>query len=517
MARNAQHLIDLAAQITGRPQSLGIKNQLYSCGCPPALLPMLTALVQGVAWSREQLLACAEEDGLFALDPSSLPFGCPPLEPPPAELVVVLYEALLGSRRVRGTSPIVELIKQRKASLQQTLAARRKRGAANAYAPAPKLPRFVRVNNLLMSDDQARAHLTSLGLRCVPAAAGANSLAVQKGTFCADPVLPGLFALPPGTSLHEDEKVARGHLVLQDRSSCMSALALAPPAGALVIDTCASPGNKTLHCASLMGSGSITAFERDPARLATLQRRVGEQAGRLIVTPRFADFLAADVCAEEFRRVTHVLIDPSCSGSGLVAAREAFSAGDFASEHEGSGSLGPESAEVEALANAQERIILHAMRLPSAAAIVYSTCSVYRRENEDVVMRVLGQCDGRFVLVKCLPDWPHRGLEAAQGEDELRRVSQLVCRATAEADSTNGFFVARFERVAAVGGGGLADAADTEVARAARKVERKAERKAQRKAERMAEKAAAVAGVADEVARDELLQKKKKKKKKRAA
>jgi putative methyltransferase len=496
MARNAQTLIDLAVQITSGPQSLGIKNQLYASGCPPALLPMLTALVQGVAWSRDQLLACADEEGLLALPPSALPPGCPPLVPPPAELVVVLYEALLGSRRVRGTSPIVELVKAHKASLQQTLAARRKRGAANAYAPALKLPRYLRANNLLISDAQARAHLESLGLRLVPPVlAGPNCLASpERGTFAADPVVAGLFVLPAGTSLHADGAVARGELVLQGRSSCLSALALAPPAGARVIDTCASPGNKTLHCASLMGRGEVVAFERDSARLATLERRVREQAAGHIVAPRGGDFLAADTSASgEFVNVTHVLIDPSCSGSGLVAAREAFSAGEFAAgsgEHDGAdGSLAPDSAEVEALARAQEAIILHAMRMPIVEAIVYSTCSVYRRENEEVVLRVLAQCAGRFALGRCLPAWPHRGLDGAEDEPDLRRIAPLVCRATAEADSTDGFFVARFERVgsaaaaAAAPGEGGARPVDAAAA-AAGKAERKAARKAARKAER---------------------------------
>jgi len=64
-----------------------------------------------------------------------------------------------------------------------------------------------------------------------------------------------------------------GALVLQDRSSCISALALRPPAGAACIDTCASPGNKTTHLASFAHKGKVTAFERDPFRLKTLKVR----------------------------------------------------------------------------------------------------------------------------------------------------------------------------------------------------------------------------------------------------
>ena len=186
-----------------------------------------------------------------------------------------------------------------------------------------------------------------------------------------------------------------------------------------------------------------------------------------------------------------MLVDPSCSGSGLAAAREPSSASEFASidEHDGqSGALAPDSAEVEALARAQERLVLHAMALPAVRVVVYSTCSVYRRENEDVVLRVLRACGGRFELAPCLPSWPHRGLDGADGDAELRRVAPLVCRAAADADSTNGFFVARFERVLPPAHAPVvsACAAGEAVARAARKAERKAARKAARKAERRA-------------------------------
>ena len=446
MARNAQQLIDMAAAILSKPQGAGVKNLLYTSGCPPNLMPMLTSVVTGTLWSTDMLLACAEEDGLLALEPSALPAGCPPLNPPPQELIVVLYEALLGSRRVRGTSPIVQLVQSRKDSLQRTLAARRRRGATN-YVTRVRLPRFLRINALKTTVEEAKAHIASLGFCFVEPERGSdssNNLAPAPKTFMLDPILPGVFVLPPGTSLHEDGEVARGALVLQDRSSCLSAIALSPPPGAVCIDTCASPGNKTLHLASIMAGqgdvdGRITAFERDPARLATLQRRISEQGGYFVDT-RGGDFMKADLSADgEFAEVTHVLIDPTCSGSGVIAAYEAGAS--RASEYD-RGSAEAGSGEVAALARAQLQLILHAMKLPAVRTVVYSTCSVFREENEDVVRAVLA-AQSDFESVMAIPAWPHRGLD---GVAELAAVAPLVCRATYEKDSTNGFFVARFER-----------------------------------------------------------------------
>jgi len=466
-------LIDLASTIVGSSMSessagsrtsttskqpkMGARNQVYyaklNSTCPPKLIPMLTTMVNGALKSKKTLLKCAKEDGLFDIPLNQLPSGCPRLDisNPPPELIVVLYEALLGSRRVRGKSPIVQLIKARKASLQQRLASRRKRGAELPHAERVKLPRFVRVNLLKTTVEKTKKHfIKSLKLTYKPPNTnGTNVLSIRPGTFTMDPVLPHLFILPSGTNMHGDKQVDDGALVLQDRSSCITAIALSPPPNAICIDTCASPGNKTLHMASLMqGHGKITAFERDPTRLGTLQRRIVEQGADEFVSARGADFMKADLSKTgEFRDVTHILIDPSCSGSGLAATSQ--NGASMASEYD-SGDVGinHSSEKVAQLAKAQLEIILYAMTLPNLQVVAYSTCSVYREENEDVVMGVLTK-QNKFKCVRAIPNWPHRGLE---GVPEFKKIAPLVCRATYEKDSTNGFFVARFERVSSVTG-----------------------------------------------------------------
>ena len=126
MARNAQNLIDIATNIlltNEREHSTGLKNLLYDAKVAAGQRSMLFAMVNGAFKERDQLFAVADEEGLMeavALPPSSLPSPLPKRDF--TELQVVLYEALLGSRRVRGTSAIVDLVKGRKASLQKTLA-----------------------------------------------------------------------------------------------------------------------------------------------------------------------------------------------------------------------------------------------------------------------------------------------------------------------------------------------------------------------------------------------------------
>jgi putative methyltransferase len=181
-------------------------------------------------------------------------------------------------------------------------------------------------------------------------------------------------------------------------------------------------------------TGTIAAFERSENRFNTLRRRINLQGASDFVTPHLIDFLKIDT-AVDFQDVSHILIDPSCSGSGLVAmVGETPESGE--AEHE---AMADES--VAALAHEQTALILHAMSLPKARVIAYSTCSVHRTENEDVVLGVLAERND-WRLVQAVPQWPHRGLDLPEFVD----IKDKVCRANFEKDGTNGFFVARFER-----------------------------------------------------------------------
>jgi 16S rRNA C967 or C1407 C5-methylase (RsmB/RsmF family) len=476
MAKGAQFLCDLAAGILEAAdtthQGGGLKNLLYAADCPNGMRAMLLAVVNGASKEKDQLLAVAEESGFLA----GLPAACEPL--PQYLLQVYLYEALLGSRRVRGIGPLLEYVQSRKVALQQTLAARRKRGATNSFAEKLSMPRYARVNLLLATCAEAEAYVAAtygvafVQHRPLPGTASAagvssNALCVAAGTALWDPLVPGLLVLPPKTTFHGDPWVEAGKLVLQDRASCLSAWALSPPAGSAVLDTCAAPGNKTLHLASLMGGvGTVAAFERSGPRLATLRRRVAQHGAADVITCHGADFMLADVAAPTgpHAHVTHVLLDPSCSGSGLVrtyaqgeAPLQPGAAGDAASgprpgggpgggaEHDGPLYAGHDPAGVAALAKAQREIILHAMQLPHARVVVYSTCSVLAEENEEVVLGVLSKSSQHgFALVTALPSWPHRGL--ADSRPEYAAIGPKVVRADFSRDATNGFFVARFER-----------------------------------------------------------------------
>jgi len=172
----------------------------------------------------------------------------------------------------------------------------------------------------------------------------------------------------------------------------------------------------------------IFAFDLDAGRLAsmaTLLARAGVSCCELAEE----DFLAVSPSDQRYRRVQYILLDPSCSGSGMPARQL---------EEPGAGT--PSKARLQALAGFQQRALRHALTFPSLQRLVYSTCSLCQEENEDVVCDALQQNPGTFRLAPVLPSWPHRGLGTFPGAEHCLRASP-------ETTLTGGFFVAVLERV----------------------------------------------------------------------
>jgi len=147
------------------------------------------------------------------------------------------------------------------------------------------------------------------------------------------------------------------------------------------------------------------------------------------------DFTSLDPTDEQFRHVTHVLLDPSCSGSGLDRLDYGQPDSDLPTR-------------LKNLSTFQIRLLKHALSFPSVQRVVYSTCSIHSEENENVVNAVLKDVTGWRVLRRGeqpqgLKDWPRRGLvEECVSED----VAEGCIRCEKGTDGTIGFFAVGFVR-----------------------------------------------------------------------
>jgi 16S rRNA (cytosine967-C5)-methyltransferase len=218
------------------------------------------------------------------------------------------------------------------------------------------------------------------------------------------------------------ELVAAGRLTPQSRGSAAAVEVLDPRPGDHVLDLCAGPGTKTGQIASRMGNhGETISVELDPARageVAGPARRLRLRA----VTVREADAAGREM-ADAYDRV---LVDAPCSDLGTLASRP-----------DARWRKGPET--IERVADLQSRILERAARaLQPGGTLVYSTCTISRRENEDQVARLLERAAKGPRLV--VEDLGERAPELASAHD--RRLLQV----RPDRDRTTGFFIARLKR-----------------------------------------------------------------------
>ncbi|KAJ2670128.1 hypothetical protein GGH99_006284 [Coemansia sp. RSA 1285] len=381
--------------------------------------------------------------------------------------LVLVHDLLLtkaGLQRQGANQSLNQRIRKHKAKLAAALAALKEElGVQNNADLVPaelrdsgSTFRHVRVNLLAATVDGVVKQFQDEGYELVDSRQMERSmahkiLAPKSRKFMRDSDLHDLLVLPPGTDLHAHPLYVGGSIILQDKASCMPAHVVRPAAGSAALDACAAPGNKTSHMASLMGnSGRIFAFDMDKQRLDTLVK-LTNAAKCEIITAKCTSFLDVNPLDPQYACVEYALLDPSCSGSGIVNRLDALvdtyiaTVGSQGAGNGRNAAGGGQEARLKSLADFQVSIILHAMRFPNVKRISYSTCSIHAEENETVVARIL-QSQDEFGLAPAsdvIPTWPRRGLETAAGLTK----DQAACLVrTLPEDGTNGFFVAGFVR-----------------------------------------------------------------------
>ncbi|XP_038832512.1 28S rRNA (cytosine-C(5))-methyltransferase-like [Salvelinus namaycush] len=288
-----------------------------------------------------------------------------------------------------------------------------------------QLPRYVRVNTLKTTVEDAIDYFKREGFSYLGQAYRLDDLNLKGKSFVGDLHLSDLLVFSPKTDFHDHNLYKAGHIILQDKASCLPAYLLNPPTGSHVLDACAAPGNKTSHLAAIMkNKGRLFAFDLDAKRLSTMSTLL-LRAGVTCQQLANQDFLKVDPDGPQYKDVEYILLDPSCSGSGMVCLRDETSP----SQKE------QDKRRLQALAAFQLHCLNHALRFPRLQRLVYSTCSIHTEENEQVVAACLLQNPG-FRLVPLLQQWPERGLAPLT----------KCLRASTTKTLTHGFFVALLER-----------------------------------------------------------------------
>jgi len=173
-----------------------------------------------------------------------------------------------------------------------------------------------------------------------------------------------------------------GHIYIQDVASRLAVIAANPSRGSFVVDGCAAPGGKSFAAAMMMGNhGRIVACDIHNTKLRLIETGA-KRLGIKIIELYEKD---SSEQIDEFKgKADVVLADVPCSGFGVIRKKPEIRYKTM--------------EEVAPLQELQKRIIksLSSCVAPGGV-LLYSTCSVMRRENEDVTEWFLSSEQGQFV------------------------------------------------------------------------------------------------------------------------
>jgi 16S rRNA (cytosine967-C5)-methyltransferase len=187
------------------------------------------------------------------------------------------------------------------------------------------------------------------------------------------------------------ELSAAGEIYLQDEASQLVAEMLDVKPGERALDLCAAPGGKTTSIADRTGDEAfIVAADRSAARMATVAATTSLH-GLKSIKPLLLD--AGEKLPFESNAFDKVLLDAPCSGTGTLRRNPEIR-----------WSLAEN--DIGAFAVNQKRFLANAAEVVKPGGrLVYSTCSVERDENEEVIEEFLAR-DGRFEPETNKRTWP---------------------------------------------------------------------------------------------------------------
>lgn len=174
-----------------------------------------------------------------------------------------------------------------------------------------------------------------------------------------------------GSGLLDSSLYKEGMFSVQDEASMLVSVMLDPKHGDTIVDVCAAPGGKTLAIAERMNNtGQIIAMDIYKRKLGIIDREAKRLGVKNIITKTW-DATKAD--PEMIEKADRVLVDAPCSGLGVIRRKPEIK-------------YKKRSTEMEMLPKKQLAILKSSARyLKPGGTLVYSSCTINREENQDVV------------------------------------------------------------------------------------------------------------------------------------
>jgi 16S rRNA (cytosine967-C5)-methyltransferase len=226
----------------------------------------------------------------------------------------------------------------------------------------------VRVNTLKTDYDNAKVDLIKMGYE------------VSDGAVC-----PEAIRIVRGGSIENNLLFREGKITVQDESAMLVASSMEIKENMTLMDLCSAPGGKCTHMAELMNNtGSVMAFDIHENKLNLIK----DNAVRLGLDNIQYDVLDAAVYVDKYKDCAdRVLIDVPCSGLGIIRKKPEIK-------------WGKKKNDLESILDIQKAIISNAAKyVKKHGILMYSTCTLNKWENEDIVSWFLAN-NNNFTIEK---------------------------------------------------------------------------------------------------------------------
>ena len=275
----------------------------------------------------------------------------------------------------------------------------------------------------ILGEEQAEA-LLKANNEDVPIMAQVNTLKTTTSELAGKlkatvhPWIDDMLLLDGMAAAFDTGALEDGLLYIQDAAAKLAVLAAAPAAGMHILDACAAPGGKSFAAAILTeNKAKITACDIHEKKL----RRVEEGAKKLGII--CIDTLAMDARVPEksfFQSFDLVIADVPCSGLGVIRKKP-----DIRYKNPDELLKLPE-IQLDILQNLSNYV-------KPGGTLLYSTCTILRRENEDVIEAFLSDNKDFKTESFSLPE-------------PIGRVEGAMITLLPHIHKTDGFFICKLKR-----------------------------------------------------------------------
>lgn len=196
-----------------------------------------------------------------------------------------------------------------------------------------------------------------------------------------------------------------GAFLVQDPAARLAVIAAGCQPGMNVLDGCAAPGGKSFAAAMMMNNqGHIVSCDIHAHKLELIKKG-SQRLGIEIIEPKLQD--GRENLSEYNEKMDVVIADVPCSGLGVIRKKPDIRYNDLVA--------------MEKLPDIQFDILCNLSRyVKPGGVLLYSTCTILKRENENVTERFLqahksfvleqfdlpdelgGQCNGMITLLPCV-------------------------------------------------------------------------------------------------------------------